>query len=176
MPPANETPWWEWPWKFGPELRPSREDKRPPAPPLFDREPWGIVLFQPTEEIIEASMPGHSGRFTWDPEAGEWRGYWRRRPIRSKNPRNLLRWLERLEDSYRDSGKPYTRARNAGRCLFHGGPYAVAFDHGRTWTGPPIHWDDDARIEAAAVSLGMGTKMMPSNRYGSKANREEVTA
>ena len=36
------------------------------------------------------------------------------------------------------------------------------YECGRTYC------DDDSHLEAAAVSLGMGTKMLPSNRYGSE--------
>ena len=138
-----------WPWKLG-TARPERGDS------LFEREPWGITLTLLGEDTIEAEQPeGYMARFTWDAEAREWQGFWKRRHIRSKSPRNLLRWLERTEDKIREKA-------TTGRPIYPGGPFHVSFDDGRSRTHAP---EDDGRLDEAAASLGMGTRMLPSNRY-----------
>jgi len=139
-------------WYFG-------RCRLPRGESMFDREPWGITLVPVGDEIIEVSAPGRSHPFGWNAGAGEWQGAWRERRVRAKSPRSLLRWIERIEDHHHQG---------SGRAMFEGGGFHCALDDGLVKKG--CHTDDDSCLDAASASLGMGTKMLPSNRYGFRAD------
>tara|TARA_R110000764_G_scaffold1169_1_gene4542 strand:- start:59 stop:943 length:885 start_codon:yes stop_codon:yes gene_type:complete len=99
----------------------------------------------------------------------EMRGY--TVPVRKNDGRRWVTYIDRKKITASSLPKIFAKAvahrdehTSWQKREFRGQPYRYARS-----SAPKVKCHDESTIDAASVSLGMGTKMLPSNRYGLKS-------